>query len=289
MLGGGAMIERSRNFGPEEALLGTFCVPDKPGARVGVILFNAGIIHRVGPHRINVRLARELAKRGIPSVRFDLSGHGDSPRAASNEAFERQAVADISAAVDALQETAGVERAAIFGFCSGGVHGYAAVQADPRIAGIVMYDTFFYRTRRSRINRYLLSIRERGLFRIVMGRLARAVEPGGGEQSLMNMGGLFRTPPPEEIAQTLRTLAARGVRVHMILSGTWREVYNYPAQMDDVFRPLGVEKLFTHEYLPNMSHNATDPMLQADFVRRIADFMTELDRSLGAPGQARAA
>ena len=44
-----------------------------------VVLLNAGIVHRVGPNRMHVLLARALAAAGIPSLRFDMSGIGDSP------------------------------------------------------------------------------------------------------------------------------------------------------------------------------------------------------------------
>ena len=51
------MIERSIAFGADGGLIGTLCLPSIPGANgsgVGQILFNAGVVHRIGPHRINV-------------------------------------------------------------------------------------------------------------------------------------------------------------------------------------------------------------------------------------------
>jgi hypothetical protein len=41
-------------------------------------MFNMGANHRIGPRRINVKLARVLAARGVSSLRFDLGGVGDS-------------------------------------------------------------------------------------------------------------------------------------------------------------------------------------------------------------------
>ena len=43
-----------------------------------VIMFNAGLLHHVGPFRLWVTLARELARKNIPSLRFDLYAQGDS-------------------------------------------------------------------------------------------------------------------------------------------------------------------------------------------------------------------
>ena len=56
------MKEHSLAFGPNSGLIGTICLPDSPQkCGVGVVLFNSGVVHRIGPHRFNVRLARKLA------------------------------------------------------------------------------------------------------------------------------------------------------------------------------------------------------------------------------------
>jgi hypothetical protein len=47
-------------------------------AMPGVLLLNAGRIHRVGPNRLYVAIARRLAAMGFAVCRFDLSGIGDS-------------------------------------------------------------------------------------------------------------------------------------------------------------------------------------------------------------------
>src|SRR5215475_3162536 len=44
----------------------------------GVIILNAGVLHRVGPHRLHVLLARRLAASGFTGLRLDLGGIGDS-------------------------------------------------------------------------------------------------------------------------------------------------------------------------------------------------------------------
>ena len=43
------------------------------------VFLSAGLLHRVGPHGLHVRLARELAQMGFSSLRVDLAGTGDSP------------------------------------------------------------------------------------------------------------------------------------------------------------------------------------------------------------------
>ena len=113
------MKEETLLFGPGQGLVGTLSVPSRPTESLGMILLNAGMIHRVGPHRVNVRLARELARHGIASIRFDLAGHGDSARPSGSLSFQNQAVEDIRQAADALANATGLRRFAVFGLCSG--------------------------------------------------------------------------------------------------------------------------------------------------------------------------
>lgn len=67
-------------FGSHGGLVGVVCEPDAgPRPDVpAVLLFNVGLNHRVGPGRLNVDLARRLAHSGYATLRFDLSGLGDS-------------------------------------------------------------------------------------------------------------------------------------------------------------------------------------------------------------------
>ena len=79
--------ERIVRFGPDQSLMGILTTPREARADAPHIVFvNAGIVHRVGPNRLYVDMARALAALGFPVLRFDLSGLGDSrmvPTAAS--------------------------------------------------------------------------------------------------------------------------------------------------------------------------------------------------------------
>ena len=100
-------------FGADRHLVGILTLPSQGDPRpIAFLLINAGVIHRVGPHRINVKLARHLAGLGFASLRFDLSGQGDSRNAlsAGTIGHAQQSIADLRAAMDHLTRTLDVLR-----------------------------------------------------------------------------------------------------------------------------------------------------------------------------------
>lgn len=104
---------------------------------VGAILVNPGIVSRIGPHRINVQLSRALALRGVPSLRMDLSGVGDS--LASSEARSSKEIwtDDVISALEYLEEAHGLSRCVVIGKCTGARIAAEAALQTPRVAGIV--------------------------------------------------------------------------------------------------------------------------------------------------------
>lgn len=283
------MIERSIAFGANGGLVGTICLPSalpQDGKGIGQVLFNAGVIHRVGPHRINVRLARRLAGRGIASIRFDLAGQGDSQRASGSLSFEEQAVADLRSAMDALQAAAGVRRFVLFGFCSGGWHSYATAPVDDRVAGVILYDTYFFRTWKTRLIRYLMPIRERGLAKVAQGWIARRKRSlqwwkqtgawSGAGTMRSPSAGLLNAPPAAEFAARIRQLHDRGTRVAVIHSGGF-EYFNYRNQFRDVFERFGIVGITDFLYFPDMSHTATRLAAQAEFIGRLEEWIAMVD------------
>ncbi len=127
--------ERIELFGPGRGLVGVLAGGD--GA-TGVILLNAGLVHRVGPHRLNVRLARALASKGFPSLRFDFSGVGDSAAAGATGDFTQRSLAELSAAVDVLIARSGATRVCAVGLCTGAALALEAARADARVVGAVL-------------------------------------------------------------------------------------------------------------------------------------------------------
>lgn len=117
--------------------LSAFMHRGAPGATRGVVVVVAGgPQYRAGAHRQFVSLARKLAARGHPVLRFDLRGMGDST--GSYLGFEHSEP-DIRAAIDGLLEREPQLREVVLvGECesASGILFYA--WQDPRVAGTVL-------------------------------------------------------------------------------------------------------------------------------------------------------
>jgi alpha-beta hydrolase superfamily lysophospholipase len=132
----GPIVEEFVRLGPT-GLFGIACNPTGSGdagdARPTVLLLSIAADTSIGPARQWVELARYWATLGIRSIRFDLSGIGESPVRA--DCFERQiyarhALADICEAATAASPRDPTD-VVLVGVCSGA---YAALAVAPRLS-----------------------------------------------------------------------------------------------------------------------------------------------------------
>jgi pimeloyl-ACP methyl ester carboxylesterase len=113
--------------------------PDRrPPARrtLAILLLNAGLVHRVGPNRLYVTLARRLAEMGYPVLRFDLSGIGDSPPRSDHLPFDQSSVEEAIAAMDLVAGACESSRFVLAGICSGADVALLAAARDRRVVGV---------------------------------------------------------------------------------------------------------------------------------------------------------
>lgn len=101
-----------------------------------VLFIVGGPQYRAGSHRQFVTMARELAARGFPAMRFDHRGSGDA--AGDTRPFDRLD-ADVRAAVDALAARADVSRGVVlFGLCDAASAAMIYAPSDARVAGLIL-------------------------------------------------------------------------------------------------------------------------------------------------------
>lgn len=268
--------ERVLQLRRDQGLLGILTpAPPSRAADVACILMNAGVTHRIGPHRLNVKLARHLADLGLTTVRLDLSGLGDSRPEGSTRSFTDQAVSDIRAAMDQVQRMNGIRRFVVSGLCSGAAIGFRAALADPRIVGLQLLDPYAYRTRRAMLRYYLERIR---LPEAWTGAIANMLNraPVDGEANVGLLGDFVKDPPPQEFASGLATLIERGVSIMCLYTGAVGQVYNYQAQFDEIMEPYGIAGRIRVEHMPDSTHTFLDVASQ----RRLMEITDRWIRAL---------
>ncbi|WP_372740498.1 hydrolase 1, exosortase A system-associated, partial [Neptunomonas sp.] len=106
------------------------------GAKKGVLIVVGGPQYRVGSHRQFVHLSRALAEQGIPVMRFDYRGMGDS--SGELQGFEH-IQSDIRCAIDAfINKQPAMQHVVIWGLCDAATAACFYAAHDKRVAGLVL-------------------------------------------------------------------------------------------------------------------------------------------------------
>lgn len=256
-------------------------------ARPTFIFLNAGVIHRVGPHRLHVVIARCLAARGLSSLRLDLSGIGDSRAVPGAMSFRQSAVADTRSAMDELAASTGARRFVLFGLCSGADNALATASADDRVVGLVLVDPPAYTTSRARARKLLARVRRLGgvrrvaswgasmVARRVRARLgaARASAHHGAAEQPEQSGGR-ETPPLAAYRAQLTSLLDRRVAVFAVFSGALDDRYNDRDQIFEVLPEL--RGRIDRAYFPGANHTFTELSAQAELVTAVTAWADRL-------------
>ena len=201
-------------------MVGILSLPDAPGPR-GVVIVTGGPQYRVGSHRQFVLLARALAARGMPVLRFDLRGMGDSEggardyRAAGPDIAG--ALAQFFAAVPALREVA------LWGLCDGATAAACHAPSDARVHALILLNPWV----RSSAGLARATLRQYYLPRLLQGDFWRKLTKGGVRlgaslASLRQAAAATQEKAQEDDAPApalLRALAQFQGKVLLILSG----------------------------------------------------------------------
>ncbi|MFS0753712.1 hydrolase 1, exosortase A system-associated [Noviherbaspirillum sp. 1P10PC] len=107
-----------------------------PASARGVVLVVGGPQYRVGSHRQFTLLARELAAQGVPVLRFDYRGMGDSEGELRDFADVEP---DLRAAIDAFfAEVPGTTEVVLWGLCDAASAAMFYAHQDRRVTGMVL-------------------------------------------------------------------------------------------------------------------------------------------------------
>lgn len=140
VLTGKGYVEEAVCFGTGKAVFGVLCRPSGIVPQpVAALMVHEGSTHAIGDGRAYVALARELAREGYASLRFDLTGIGDSPARGNprHPYYDPERTAECVAGLDVLEQ-AGYGQAVALGLCAGAYTAQEASLADERIVGNVL-------------------------------------------------------------------------------------------------------------------------------------------------------
>jgi exosortase A-associated hydrolase 1 len=119
----------------QDSMIGILAVPAQPLSR-GVLVITGGPQYRVGSHRQFVLLARHLAQQGIPVMRFDQRGMGDSEGSPRNFEDIEQDIGCALAAFFAAQPQ--LTEVVLWGLCDGATAASFHAPGDPRVCALIL-------------------------------------------------------------------------------------------------------------------------------------------------------
>lgn len=210
---------------------------EEPRAQSAILLLNVGANSHVGPNRMWVTLARNLAALGFSVLRLDTEGLGDSargPAPARQQLYRAAAVAEVRAALSFLEARTGASQFTLIGLCSGAYTASVTAFEDPRVSGQVLInsqaldwkegDTLDVLMRQSYkpTQTYVASLRDLAVWKRVLHSqvdvqgITRAVGQRlavRGEAALRSLlsAVLRRAPAETPAARRLRAASGRGV------------------------------------------------------------------------------
>jgi hypothetical protein len=230
---------------------------EPPTNDVCVVMLNAGILHHVGPYRLHVDMAESLARQGVSSFRFDLSGIGESLPSGSTFDSTSRAVVEARQAIDLMQDRYGFERFILFGLCSGADDAINVALADRRVKGVVMLDGCGFRTSGYHVHRFFKRqlpslFRTKKLTRKFRGLFGR---PDHERPSSLAPGSDIREFPDRRTTQTqIQSLIDRGTSMMMFYTGGVHDYFNHGSQFEQMFPGLKTFGRLSVHYRAHWDH-----------------------------------
>jgi len=262
-----------------------------------IVILNSGIIHRVGPNRMFVRLARQLASAGHVVVRFDLSGIGDSePRADELQPLEA-ALADIREVLDSLEASRQARRFVLVGLCSGADHSIVYGGGDPRVVGMVLIDPSIPRTRGYYVRHYRgRMLRWRSWLNFACGRhpfwkaLGRSIAPAL-PLARSEDAELLAEPLPDLqdievrafLANAYGRAAAAGIDIMAVFTGGREDRHNGAMQLLEAFPEVAFGSRLRLEFMGSADHTFTSQDDRGNLLALITTWVGERSSPARSP------
>lgn len=273
--------EKAVLLGQRHSLVGILTQPVTPNQADGpiVVILNTGIIHRVGHHRIYVRMARSLAQAGYTVLRFDFSGIGDSDPRADGLSPPESFMADIREALDWLSAGHQASRIILIGNCSGADRAVLYGQTDPRLVGLILMDPSLAPTPRyylHYISHRLIRLRSwihaafgRGhLVKILLKHVRYTLLPWRNAKVSSLQNPKFRA----YVEQAYQNSVDRGIRILAVFTGDPSR-QTYRDQLFEAFPGVSFRGNLQLEFFEDFDHTFSSASSRSKLIRLILEWI----------------
>ena len=260
------MKEIPLQFGDSGRLFGILTLSDKQdGARMEPRVFvflSAGLMHRIGPHRLHVRLARDLAQSGFNSLRVDLAGIGDSS-SRTGLTYQQSVAQDFEEILSVLKSQLGDVSIILAGLCSAADNAIRLAIDNPQVVGMVLLDPVCEKDKGFRMRALGFRIRElvrkstnlSNYTRWLNRRIRSLTNQSSGSGEQVDALSLRIIPPPEQMRAAFESINRRNGRVLCVFSEYALRYYNQVGQLGRVLELEDYERFCTELFSPHAQHN----------------------------------
>lgn len=228
--------------------LGILTMPSGAVRSIAVVLPNAGRIHRSGPFRLHVELARALAEDGYPVLRIDAAGIGDAAVAAQGESNDY-----LVGSFDAVERATGCRRFVVGGICSAADEAWLVARRDARVCGLILIDAVAKRGFWYLAGRISLAMR-RPARRWWAQLAAMARRSGTNPQPQLRSEDYREWPQPEDVRPQFAQLLDRGTNVLALYTGGAAGYFTHPRQFASTFGEYAAHPRVRFLHWPDVDH-----------------------------------
>lgn len=221
------------------------------------VFLSAGLLHRVGPHGLHVRLSRELAQMGFRSLRVDLAGTGDSP-ASPGLTNQQSVAADFAEILAVLESRLGRLPLVLAGLCSGADNAIRLTLKEPRVVGMVLLDPVCFLDRGFRLRVAVARYTNPARHIVWLKRRFKSLtRPRGKKQEnheFVDPLSLRDLPTREQMRASFESIREREGRVLSVFTDYAHGYYNKSGQLRRVLGVHGYRQFCRELYWPHVDH-----------------------------------